>query len=369
MTAAFLLTLLFAALVAGGLVALPLRRSSARSYAAVVVVLPVLALALYQIVGTPAALDPAARAAVATSADADARQHADPVAFQAAVAELRAELERNPDQPEGWPLLARSLAAQGDLAGARDAYVKALELVPDDPALMVEAAQSMAEAHPTNLFDDTALALLQRAVAHQPENQRARWFIGVAQRQRGLDREAADTWEALLPDVDAATAASLRTQIETARGAAGATPGLTPADVASGSTALPAAVPPAPTAEASAPGLRVRVSLDPDFAARVRLRGDTTVFVMARAPDGPPMPVAAERHAIQDLPLDIVLDDADSPMPTQKLSQLREVVVSARLSASGTANRSEGDIESALVLVTLPAAGPVELVIGADPAP
>ncbi|MBJ6980734.1 tetratricopeptide repeat protein [Luteimonas sp. MC1572] len=358
MAIAFMLTLLLVALVATGFVALPLRRASPRAYAGVVAVVPVLALALYQILGNPAALEAPARSVAA--APAGATEAVDPAAFQAAVAELREALERDPDQPEGWQLLARSLKAQGDAEGANAAYAKALDLVPDDPALLVEAAQARAEAHPRKLFDDAAFALLQRAVAHQPRDQRARWFIGIAQRQRGLDAEAAATWEALLPDVDAATALSLRAQIDIARKAAGAAPG----DTASAGGAAPSAGAPS-TAGAASPGLRVKVSLDPDFAARVRLRGDATVFVMARAPDGPPMPVAAERHAIQDLPLDIVLDDADSPMPTSKLSQLREVVVTARLSASGTADRSADDIESAQVRVTLPTDDTVELVIGA----
>ena len=59
-----------------------------------------------------------------------------------------------------------------------------------------------------------------------------------------------------------------------------------------------------------------------------------------------------------------VLDDGDSPMPTRKLSQLREVDLVARLSESGVANRQDGDIESKPVRVALPAKGPVELVIG-----
>src|SRR5690606_3276245 len=113
-----------------------------------------------------------------------------------AVSQLRAELERNPQQPEGWVLLGRSLSVQGDHAGARDAYARALELVPDEPALMVELAQASAQAHPQHLFDDEAVALLERAIALQPANQRARWFLGVAQRQRGQDADAVATWEA-----------------------------------------------------------------------------------------------------------------------------------------------------------------------------
>src|SRR5690606_29939056 len=117
-------------------------------------------------------------------------------------------------------------------------------------------------------------------------------------------------------------------------------------------------------APASANALTVKVALDPDFASRVRLRGDTTVFIIARLPGGPPMPVAAEKHALQDLPLTVTLDDGDSPMPTQKLSALKEVEVIARLSASGDPMRQEGDIESAPVRTALPASGTVELVLG-----
>lgn len=355
MATVFLLALLFVAVVATAIVAAPLRRRSPRSWLAVMAAVPVMTLALYQLLGTPAALDPAARMPV----DADAAAHVDPAQFAEAVAELRAELERNPQQPEGWVLLGRSLTVQGDHAGARDAYARALELVPDEPALMVELAQASAQAHPRHLFEDESLALLERAIATQPSNQRARWFLGVAQRQRGLDAEAAATWEALLADVDPSAATGLRTQIDEARSAAG----LAPLDEATAATPA-AATPPAAATSADSGGLRVRVSLAPGVAER--LGGQGTVFVMARAPDGPPMPVAAERHELSALPLEIVLDDADSPMPTQVLSQLSTVLVSARISAGGAVERSDADIESAAVRVSLPSDEVVELVLGAD---
>src|SRR5690606_11520666 len=350
MATVFLLAVLFLALLATAMVAAPLRRSSPRTWLAVLAVVPLLAVGGYLLLGTPAALDPAARAAAARMAStAPADGNVDPAKFTEAVSALRAELERNPQQPEGWTLLARSLSVQGDHAGARDAYAKALELVPEEPALMVDLAQASAQAHPQHLFDDEALALLQRAAALQPANQRARWFIGVAQRLRAQDAEAVATWEALLPEVDAATAASLRTQIGEARKAAG----MPPASAAAGADT-----------KSAGPGLRVRIRLAPGLAER--LAGQGTVFVSARAPDGPPMPVAAERHPVSALPLDIVLDDSDSPMPTQPLSRLGEVVVTARISAGGTAERSSDDIESAPVRVSLPSDAAVELVLGAD---
>ena len=149
----------------------------------------------------------------------------------------------------------------------------------------------------------------------------------------------------LIAEVDARTAAALRPQLDAARRDAG--------------------LPPLPPPRSAASALTVAVKLDPDLASRVRLRGDARVFVIARAPGGPPMPVAVEKHAPAELPFTTTLDDGDSPMPTHKLSQLREVELVARLSASGNAMPQEGDIESAPLRVALPAKGPVELVIGA----
>ncbi len=341
-TYAFLATASLLALAVAALCLWPLRKAAPRLFGALVAVVPLLALALYLLVGTPAALD----------ATALEPQQA-PQSLDEAVAQLEAALERDPAQPEGWALLARSHAAQGRFEESREAWARVLELMPDEPDVLVEAAQSRAQADPQRRFDDEALDMLQRAARLDPGNQRAPWFIGVVQRQRGQDADAAATWEALLPRVEPATAAALRQQIAEARQAAGLPPL---------AESAPAARDPA--AASAGDGLRVRVALDPDFAARVRLRGDAQVFVIARVPDGPPMPVAVERHPVSALPLDIVLDDDDSLMPTQKLSALQDVEILARLSASGSANRQDGDVESIPVRVQQPAAAPVELVIG-----
>lgn len=301
--------------------------------AALVAVLAMTTALLYALVGTPNALDPAQRAAPQTLAEA--------------VTQLEAELERDPNQVEGLRLLGRSYTALQRRADARDAFARAIKLAPDDPDLLVEAAEARAMANAGNRFDADAVALLRAALALQPMHQRGRWFLGIAQRQAGQPAEAAKTWEPLLAVVEPATAATLRPQIDAARQEAGLPP-------------LPAAAAPAPGPNA----LTLTVALDPDFAARVRLRGDTTVFVIARVPGGPPMPVAVEKHPLSSLPLTVTLDDADSLMPTQKLSALKEIEVFARLSASGDATRQNGDIDSAPVRLALPASAPVALTIG-----
>ena len=290
---------------------------------------------LYRIVGTPDALDPAALRAPETIGEA--------------IAQLERSLARDPGQKEGWMLLGMAYQRQGELAKSRDAYARAARLAPADPDALTEAAQSRALAAPDRRFDAEAVAMLQAALKTSPDHQRARWFLGVAQRQAGDDAAAAATWEPLLGALQGGTADTLRSEVNAARAAAGLAP----------------LAPPAPAATADAGALQVKVALDPDFAARVRLNGNAQVFVIARQPGGPPMPVAVERHGVADLPFTATLDDADSPMPTLKLSQLREVELMARLSASGNAMKQDGDVESAPVRVVLPAKDPVTLRIGA----
>jgi cytochrome c-type biogenesis protein CcmH len=299
---------------------------------------------LYLLVGTPAALQPAAASAAMT--------------LDAAIVQLQRDLERDPNQLEGWRLLARAYAEQQQAAKARDAHARAAALAPDEADVQVDYAESRALADPQRRFDAEATTLLRKTLQRDPRHQRARWFLGIAQRQAGQPAAAAATWEPLLAQVDASTAAALRPQLDAARAEAGLPP---MAASTSGTQATPATTTPT---TATPNTLKVKVELDPDFAARVRLRGDASVFVIARIPDGPPMPVAVEKHRLQDLPLEVTLDDADGPMPTRKLSALKEVELVARLSSSGNAMRQEGDLESAPVRVALPATGVVELVFG-----
>ncbi|MDQ7759245.1 cytochrome C biogenesis protein [Xanthomonas sontii] len=306
--------------------------------AVAILALGVATAALYALVGTPRALQAQNREAPRTLEDG--------------VKQLQAALAKDPNRADGWALLGRSQMSLGHNAEAAAAFARAVRLAPEQAPLLIEAAEARAMANPQRQFDDQALAWLQHALQLAPGSERGAWFLGIAQRQRGQDAAAAATWEALLPRVDAATAAALRPQIDAARSAAGL-----PALPAAGATAQPDKAP-------ATAGLTVAVSLDPAFAARVRLRGDASVFVIARVPGGPPMPVAVQKHPLQALPLRVTLSDADSPMPTQKLSQLKQVQVIARLSASGNAMRQEGDLESAPVTVTLPATAPVELEIG-----
>ncbi|HEY0505220.1 MAG TPA: tetratricopeptide repeat protein [Lysobacter sp.] len=281
---------------------------------------------MYFAIGTPAALDNAQRDM--------------PKTLEEAIAKLEAELQRDPNQVEGWRLLGRAYVAEGNAGKAADALGRALKLAPDDPDLLAETAEMRALAAPQRMFDAEGVAMLKQAIGIQPMHQRARWFLGIAQRQAKQPAEAARTWEPLLAVVDAQAAAPLRQQIDAARAEAG--------------------LPPLPAAAASAQGgLKVQVTVAPALAAKVP--AGATLFVIARQPGGPPMPVAVEKLPAKDFPREVTLDDGDSPMPTMKLSQLDKVEVLARISASGNAMPQPGDLEA--TARASDKSGAVELVI------
>ena len=313
MTAFVIAAAVMAALVLG-FVLWPLWRGNRIVAGATMASIAIVAVLLYALVGTPRALD--------------ASQQNPPATLDDAIAQLKTELERNPNQPEGWRLLARAQAALGQATQARDTYAQAVKLAPDEPDLLAEAAEARALADPQRRFDDQATAMLRHALEKQPMHQRARWFLGIALRQAQQPAEAAKTWEPLLAIVEDGTANSLREQINAARVEAGLAP-----LAASAAAAKPQSL------------LRITVEIAPEL--QKQLGAKDALFVIARQAGGPPMPLAVKRVPAAGFPVTVELGDGDSPMPTMKLSQAGEVEILARVSRQGSANRAAGDFESA----------------------
>ncbi|HBH35108.1 MAG TPA: c-type cytochrome biogenesis protein CcmI, partial [Gammaproteobacteria bacterium] len=116
--------------------------------------------------------------------------------------------------------------------------------------------------------------------------------------------------------------------------------------------------------QSQAPGkaaIKVRVSLDPALAGK--LSGEDTVFVFAKALNGPPMPLAASRHKVKELPLEVILDDSMAMTPQSKLSSADRVTISAKISASGTASPQGSDYVSETATVSSDSKDEVTLVI------
>jgi cytochrome c-type biogenesis protein CcmH len=71
---------------------------------------------------------------------------------------------------------------------------------------------------------------------------------------------------------------------------------------------------------------------------------DDTVFIFARASQGPRMPLAILKRKASELPITFTLDDSTAMSDELKLSKFELVVVGARVSKSGNALPQSGDL-------------------------
>ena len=85
------------------------------------------------------------------------------------------------------------------------------------------------------------------------------------------------------------------------------------------------------------------MTLAPELVTKVG-PGDS-LFVFARAESGPPMPLAVVRGTAQDLPMEVILDESMAMMPQMTLATFPSIVIGARLSKTGNARASAGDLE------------------------
>ena len=100
--------------------------------------------------------------------------------------------------------------------------------------------------------------------------------------------------------------------------------------------------------------------LGPDVAANAP--ADATVFIFARASQGPRMPLALVRTQVNKLPLEYSLEDGQAMMPGMELSNFQTVDIVARVSKSGNAVPGSGDLEGVVKGVSVGSEG-VEVVI------
>ena len=159
----------------------------------VMLFLPLAAVGGYLLLGNPQALDPAATAPQRqmTAADIDAM-----------VAKLAARMQENPDDMNGWLMLARSYKMLGRYGEAVDAYAKAEPAVEKDPELLASYAETLAMANGKGLTGK-AKELIDKALKLDPKHAHTLFLAGAAAMEAGDRKNGIAYWEALLPQVEA----------------------------------------------------------------------------------------------------------------------------------------------------------------------
>jgi cytochrome c-type biogenesis protein CcmH len=255
-----------------------------------------------------------------------------PKEVEAMVARLATRLEKAPDDGNGWALLGRSYLVMQRYPEAVAAYARAAALVTDDADLYADYADALA-MNQGRRIDGKVLQLVDRALQIDPAHWKALAIAGSAAFENKDYRKAIGYWQKLLPraEPDSEFARSIAANIEEARKLGGIKPSVANAQ-------------PAQNAAASG-GASVRGTVRLSGALAGKADPSDTVFIFARALQGPRMPLAIVRRQVKDLPYTFSLDDSQAMAPEMKLSNFPEVVIGARISKSANATPQSGDLQ------------------------
>jgi cytochrome c-type biogenesis protein CcmH len=260
-----------------------------------------------------------------------------------ALHELEQFVKQQPNNSEAQILLAQSLMQLGHFESAQIYFAQAQKLQPENVEIMVDYAESLFRATKPEQHDPHAELWIDKALSINPKHQRALFFKGILRLQAKQPGQAAAVWQKLLPSLDARTARALLPQINLARQQAG----MSKLHIA------------------PAKSLQITIAIDPKL--NPLNMPSKVLFVIAKNPKQAGPPLAAKRIYISQFPLQVTLDASDSIMPTSKLFDQDEFVVSARIAASGSVQANSADWLSEPVLVQSDKLDPITLVLRHQP--
>ncbi len=244
--------------------------------------------------------------------------------------EMTTRLERavaaQPDSAEGLYFLGRAYMAQERPADAAKAFERAVGVAGRQPELLGQWAQALYFAN-NKQWTAAMQALTDEALKADANEVTSLGLLGIAAFEGERYQEAIDYWNRLLaqlPEGDASRNALLG-GIDKAKEKLGAGEGKASA----------------PVVAAAAPVAKLTVKVELAAALKDKVKPDDTVFIFARASAGPPMPLAAKRVTVAQLPIEVELSDSDAMVATMKLSSVAEVQLVARVSRSGQPTKGE----------------------------
>lgn len=277
------------------------------------------------------------------------------------VSRLAEKMKENPDNLEGWVMLGRSYVAMKQYPEAMDAYEHGMKLDSENVGLLLAYSEAIG-AMSGNNFTGKPAPLIEKAFKLEPENPNALWMAGILAYQQGDYKTALTRWENLQGKLtpqssELETVGNAIDDVRSKLGLAPLEPKLPSIAQANPGASRPVSAPAAGGGKA----VQVKVTLSPDLKGKVS--PDNLVFIYAKAVSGPPMPLAAARKRVSDLPLTLTLDDSMAMMPQMRISAFPKVKVGARVSLSGSPTAQSGDLEGEVTPVTPGQSDQVSVVI------
>ncbi len=306
----------------------------------IALLIPAIAFGMYAKYGNSDAADPeTAKTARKVPMTADGKPDID-----AMVSGLRNKLDANPDNAEGWYMLGRSYMALNRYKDAVYAYEQLFKLEPNDAKVMLFLADASSMANKGDISGRPA-ELIEKSLQLEPNSVTGLWLGGMVASQQKQYAKAIQRWGTLIPllkkqpeqivEVRQMIAEAKRKMSPDAVANLAPIPASSVSEETSKTTTQPSAT-------VASKAIIVTIILADEL--KEQANASDSVFVYAKAMSGPPMPLAAKRLQVKDLPITLTLDDSSAMMPAMKLSAFPQVIVGARISKSGNPISSNGDL-------------------------
>lgn len=240
---------------------------------------------------------------------------------------LQGHVQQNPADHHAWYVLGASYMQLRMPEQAELAFSRAMDLDRENADYLLGYTQASVMLNDGKLTPALRQSL-ETLIERQPANPKSYMTLGMAAFQEGDFAGAIDIWQQYLQraDKDERAAELLERSIAVARKQI--------------DTAVPAETDTS-TSDAAKPSLAVTVTVAD--AVHDKLSSNDTLFVYAKAVNGPPMPLAVVRQTVGEWPVKVQLSDANAMTPMATLSKFEEVIVQARISSSGNAVPQSGD--------------------------
>jgi tetratricopeptide (TPR) repeat protein len=256
---------------------------------------------------------------------------------------LRTKLANEGDDAVAWFVLGRIWFSQGLVDEAIESFERALRLTPDRSNLLLSYAQALLVTESADNLQKAARSL-GRVLEVDPGNQDALAMLALIAQERGDVAEAKAAWQVVLSQIP---------QDDPRRGM-----------IEQQLAQLPGATQTAETAVINAtdlPATGRRISIELTIPAALATKfADATLFVVAKAATGSPMPLAVQKLPVKAGTQQLELTSAMVMQAGWGLDNVDEVLVSARLSQSGSVTKTAGDPEVQSKVLDL-SKGPVTL--------
>ena len=315
-----------------------------------IVIVPMFAVGLYAFLGQPDLIEGGKKQTATTPAGHGSSNGADKLAtVEQMIDRLAAKLKENPNNAEGWFMLGRSYMSMKRYKEAVAALEKTNQLVPNNPTVMLQYADALTMSRGGQI-SGKPFELIKKAVEMKPDDPTGLWLLGMGYDEQGKYQKAISYWSLLLPLLkDEKSSNEVQNLIRQAKRKAG----INTADDSKQNVV--------PVEKKTITSLKVSVSIDKNKLKDVSV--NDTVFIFAKAVNGPPMPLAVVRKQVKDLPLQVTLDDSMAMIPSMKLSSFDKVKITARVSKTGKPLLQKGDLYSKEKHVTLPFNGLINIKI------